>query len=382
MHDPRLEKLADVLVTYSTDVKKGETVLVKGPSLSEPLAVALVERIVQAGANPVVRLVCEQTEEILCKRGKPGQLAFLAPGDKLDVESAHAYIGIWASSNTRSLTGADPKQQQARSLARKPILDIFMKRSALQGAKKLRWVGTQYPCNASAQDAEMSLDDYANFVFRAGLLHLPNPAAAWRKVRAQQQRMCCFLNKAKEVRFVSKSGTDLTVGVAGRQWINCDGTNNFPDGEVFTGPIESATEGIVAYSFPAMSGGREVTDVVLRFKSGKVIDASASKNEDYLFKMMDQDKGGRRLGEIAIGTNYSIRNYTKNTLFDEKIGGTFHAALGAAYPESGGKNKSALHWDMVCDLRQGGFIEVDGKIIAKNGRFQNKSWPQAASSGH
>jgi aminopeptidase len=291
------------------------------------------------------------------------------------------FLAIWGSANTKALTGVDPKAQKARSLARGALTDIFMKRIAAKGRKKLRWVGTQYPCPAAAQDAEMSLRDYADFVFRAGLLHLPNPAAAWRKIRAEQQRVCDVLDKAREMRFVTPQGTDLTVGVAGRKWINADGTANFPDGEVFSAPIEDSTEGVVRYSFPAMYGGREVADVVLRFRAGKVVEATASKNEAFLHSMIDQDKGARILGEIAIGTNYSIKQFTRNTLFDEKIGGTFHAALGAAYGECGGKNKSALHWDMVCDLRQGGRIEADGKTISTNGRFADRTWPQPARNG-
>jgi aminopeptidase len=185
-----------------------------------------------------------------------------------------------------------------------------------------------------------------------------------------------FLNRAREVRFRAPDGTDLRVGVNGRRWINCDGHENFPDGEVFTGPIEDATEGTVHYQPPAAYGGREVTDIRLKFKAGRVVDCSAGKNEDYLIQMLDQDRGGRVLGEIAIGTNYDIEKHTRNTLFDEKIGGTFHAALGAAYPETGGKNQSGLHWDMVCDLRTGGTIEVDGKVISRNGRFLNAAWPR------
>ena len=380
MYDSRVDRLADVLVTYSVGVKRDDTVLIKSPLLGEPLVMALARRIVRAGANPVIRCLPDELEEILCKQGKGKQLAYLAPGDKLDMETANCFIGIWASSNTRTMSNTDPARQQARSQARKPLLETLMKRGSAKGKNKLRWVGTQFPCQASAQDASMSLNEYADFVFKAGLLHLPSPAAAWRRLRASQKRVCDYLNKAREIRFVLPGGTDLKVGVAGRKWINSDGTNNFPDGEVFTGPVESATEGVVHFSFPAMAGGREVNDVVLRFQDGQVTDASASSNEEYLFRMMDQDQGGRILGEIALGTNYSIRNFTKNTLFDEKIGGTFHAALGAAYPETGGKNMSALHWDMVCDLRQGGRVEVDGKIISKNGRFLNKSWPQPTRS--
>ena len=223
----------------------------------------------------------------------------------------------------------------------------------------------------------MSLAEYEEFVFRAGLLHLDDPAAAWREVSERQQRVVDYLNGKNEVRFVTPAGTDLTVGVSGRTWLNCDGHENFPDGEVFTGPIEDATEGVVCFSFPAVHGGREADGVRLTFKAGKVVDATAEKGQDFLVAMLDQDAGARVLGEIALGTNYSIDRYTKNTLFDEKIGGTFHAAVGAAYPETGGTNQSALHWDMVCDLRQGGEVYVDGQLISRDGRFLNPDWPGA-----
>ncbi|HMC65574.1 MAG TPA: aminopeptidase, partial [Gemmataceae bacterium] len=164
--------------------------------------------------------------------------------------------------------------------------------------------------------------------------------------------------------------------VTGRTWINCDGHENFPDGEVFTGPIEDATEGAVCFDFPAVHGGREVRGVRLVFRAGRVVEAAATQGEDFLISMLDQDPGARVLGEAAIGCNYAITKHTRNTLFDEKIGGTFHVALGAAYPESGGTNQSALHWDMVCDLRRGGRVEVDGNVISENGRFLNRAWPQ------
>jgi aminopeptidase len=248
----------------------------------------------------------------------------------------------------------------------------FFERAA---AGELRWCGTQVPCHAAAQDAEMSLSAYEDFVFKAGMLHLADPAAAWRRVSERQQRLVDYLNGKKEIRFVTPQGTDLRAGVEGRRWINCDGHENFPDGEVFTGPIEDAVEGTVCYSFPAVHDGREADGIRFTFRGGKVVEASAAKGEEFLIAMLDQDAGARVLGEIAIGTNYAIERYTKNTLFDEKIGGTFHAAVGSSYPESGGKNDSALHWDMVCDLRRGGQIFVDGKLISENGRFVDPAWP-------
>ena len=222
----------------------------------------------------------------------------------------------------------------------------------------------------------MSLAQYEDFVFKAGLLHLDDPAKAWKEISERQQRLVDYLTGKKELRFVAPNGTDLSLCIDGRTWLNCDGHENFPDGEVFTGPVEDATQGTVCYSFPAVHGGREVHDIRFEFRDGKVVDASASKGEDFLMAMLDQDPGARVLGEIAIGTNYSITDYSKNTLFDEKIGGTFHAAVGASYPESGGKNESGLHWDMVCDLREGGKIFVDGELVSENGRFLNDTWPQ------
>lgn len=378
MIDNRLEKLASILVNYSVAVKRGDVVSITGSPLGQPLAVAIYRAVLRAGGHPWMRLIPEVCEEWLLKLGDKDQLAHTSPIDKYIMRETNVRIGIWADENSRALTNVDPKRQAAHSKARKPIYDIFFKRAALPAGNpdRLRWVGTGYPTQCSAQDAEMSLAEYADFVFRAGKLHLPNPVAAWKKLGVAQQRLADFLNKARELRFRAPGGTDLRVGVKGRRWINCCGHENFPDGEVFSGPIEDATEGTVYYGFPAVYGGREVTDIRLTFKAGKVVDCSASKNEDYLIQMLDQDKGGRILGEIAIGTNYDIKDYTRNTLFDEKIGGTFHAALGAAYPETGGRNVSGLHWDMVCELRKGGTIEVDGKVISRNGRFSNPAWPR------
>ncbi len=377
MYDPRLDKLAQVLVRYSIGVKPDDLVRIKAPPVAEPLVLALYQEVVRAGGHPVVRMAPEACAEFLCKLGSKKQLGRICPLEMHEVETISAHITAWASNNTKALTNVDPKRLALTSKARQPMLERFLQRAAAKGRKRLRWTGTQYPCQASAQDAEMSLAEYADFVFRAGLLHLPNPAAAWKKTHVAQQRVCDHLNQAKEIRFVAP-GTDVTVGIARRKWMNCAGHENFPDGEVFTGPLEDSAEGEVRYTYPAVYGGREVNGVWLKFKDGKVVDAAADKNEDFLFEMMDQDKGGRYLGEVALGTNYAIKRFTKNTLFDEKIGGTFHMALGASYPETGGKNKSGLHWDMVCDLRKRGRVEVDGKVILKNGRFTRASWPKPA----
>lgn len=373
MRDPRLDKLAEVLVRYSTGVRRGELVSLHGPMLAEPLIVALYRHILRSGGHPVIYMAPEICGQIMLQEGSSEQLSFVNPLDLREVEAVDVAIHVMAPENTRALTNTSPSKQAARSKARRPAMEIFLRRAAEQN---LRWVATQLPCQASAQEAEMSLADYQEFVFGAGMLNRPDPAAAWQTVSERQARVVEFLNGVREVRFQTPSGTDVRVGTEDRTWINCDGHENFPDGEVFTGPVEHATEGIVCFDFPAVHGGREVQGVRLTFRAGRVVDATAAKGEEFLLRMLDQDPGARVLGEVAVGCNYAITRHTRNTLFDEKIGGTFHLALGAAYPESGGKNQSALHWDMVCDLRQGGRIEADGQLLSENGRFLKDDWPQ------
>ncbi len=372
MRDQRLDKLASVLVGYSAGVKPGDLCRITGESVGLPLLEAIYEQVLKAGGNPFVSVLSDAMEEAFYRVAGEAQLQYVSPISKFVVDTMDVSIGIWADENTKSMSNVDPRKQAAAAQARKPISRRFLERAA-EG--KLRWVGTQFPTQASAQDAEMSLREYEDFVFQGGLLHLDDPVAAWKKISARQQRLVDVLDKAREIRVVGRD-TDLKLGVQGRKWINCCGHENFPDGEVFTGPIEDAVNGTIRYSFPAVHHGRECHDIELTFKAGKVVSARASKGEEFLLAMLEQDAGAKILGEFAIGTNFAIRQYTKNTLFDEKIGGTCHAALGAAYPETGGKNDSGLHWDMVCDLRQPGCrIEMDGKTILEAGRFVDASWP-------
>jgi aminopeptidase len=366
MRDPRLIKLADVLVSYSAAVKPGDLVRLSGAPVAGPLLVELYQRVLAAGGHPMVRMAPQELQELLVRHGSDTQLAYVNPVTVFETEKIDCSIGIWAEENTRALTNADPARLALQQAARRPIMDLFLKRAA---AGALRWVGTQFPTQACAQDAEMSLREYEDFVFAAGLLVHPDPAAAWRAISAAQQKLVDWLNGKKDYRVVAANGTDLRMSVAGRRWINCDGHENFPDGEVFTGPVLDSVNGTVRFSFPAVHHGREVTDVRLVFRDGRVVEASASKGEAFLHQMLDMDAGSRRVGECAIGTNYGITRYTRNTLFDEKIGGTVHFALGAGYPETGNDNQSGLHWDMVVDLRQGGFVEVDGRRLVEDGRF-------------
>lgn len=393
MRDQRLDKLADVLVNYSVKVQPGQLVRVTGDPVAIPLIEAITAAVVKAGGHPHV--VCKPAgcTDILMQDGNEEQLKYVSPVALAEVEHIDVSIGIWADVNTKAGTRLDPKRSGMVSAARKPVFEVFMKRSAaaenpdaFPGVKPLRWVGTQYPTQASAQDAERSLREYADFVFKAGYLDHDDPAAMWQQIKHKQQQVADYLTGKKHLHFQTPRGTDLHVNVENMTWVNCCGDCNFPDGEVFTGPnlkaADGGVNGIVKYSFPAVHNGREVHDIELTFEKGRVVDAKASKNLDFLLAMLDQDEGARSLGEVAIGTNYAITEYTKNTLFDEKIGGTFHAAVGAGYPETGNANESGLHWDMVCDLRKrendpksGGTITVDGEVISQDGQFVFDGWP-------
>ena len=337
MADANIVKLADVLVNYSAAVKKDQLLRISGPTLALPLLVEVYRAALAAEAQPFVRMAPEELSEILLKNGNDEQLRFLNPIAKFEIEKIDCSIGVWAESNTRALSNCDPKKMGLSGAAQTDH-GYFPQRAA-EGS--LKWTGTQFPTQASAQDAEMSLGEYEQFVYTAGLLHEPDPATAWRRVSERQQRLADYLNGKSDYRVVAANGTDVRLSVAGHHWINCDGHENFPDGEVFTGPVLESVNGTICFSFPAVHHGREVLDVKLSFKDGKVIDASASKGQDFLYSMLDTDAGSRFLGECAIGTNYGITRFTRNTLFDEKIGGTVHFALGSGYPETGNNNQAA-----------------------------------------
>ena len=380
MRDPHLDKLADVLVRYSTRVKPGDLVRISGETIAMPLLEAIYEKVLDAGGHPLFRATPDSLSELFFAHANDEQLRYLDPVTTHEIESIDVSIGVWAETNTKALSRVDPRRQGARSAARSSLMQRFMQRAA---AGELRWSGTLYPTQSSAQDAEMSLREYEAFVFNAGHLDKDDPVAEWERVQVKQQRVADYLQGKKELRFRNDAGTDLLVNVEGMTWVNCAGHENFPDGEVFTGPnldaADGGVNGIVHYSFPAVHHGREVHDITLTFENGRVVNAKAAKNAEFLLAMLDQDEGARRLGEIAIGTNYHVQEYTKNTLFDEKIGGTFHAAVGSGYPETGNTNTSGLHWDMVCDMRpehgHGGTIEADGEVFSRDGRFVFDGWP-------
>jgi aminopeptidase len=366
MTDPRLKKLAQVIVNYSVSLKKGEIVLINAPAIGEPLVKELYKAAIEAGAHPHVRMAPDGLREILLKNGSDAQLEYLSPIMMNDIEMFNAHISLWAETNTKALSNTDAAKHAKLSAARQPYLERFFERTAKD---ETRWVGTLFPTNASAQDAGMSLVEYEDFVFNAGHLNKDNPVAIWKTIEKKQNEAIKLLAGKKRVHVQANNGTDLKFSIEGRTWVNCCGTENFPDGEIFTCPVEDSVNGSIKFSFPAVHMGHECKNVNLVFENGKVVKASADSGEDFLLKMIDQDPGARIAGEFAIGTNYNIQQFTCNTLFDEKIGGTVHLALGASLPEAGGVNKSGLHWDMVCDLRNGGSISVDDKIVHQNGKF-------------
>ncbi|MCA9311293.1 MAG: aminopeptidase, partial [Phycisphaerales bacterium] len=321
MRDQRLDRLADVIVRYSTRIKRGDLVAIVCDPIALPLVQSVYARVIELGAHPYWAPASEDLAEILLETASDEQIEYVSPIQMNQVETVDVLIKFWAETNTRRFSRIAPERLARQAAARKPYLTRFMNRAA-EG--DLRWCGTLYPTPASAQDAEMSMQAYEDFVFRAGLLHLADPVAAWQEVAERQQRLRDWLQQKRTVRFRHPGtghddATDLTVDVDGATWINCCGHENFPDGEVFAGP--QGVDGVVHYSFPGVYQGREVEGIRLEFKAGRCVGASAKKNEEFLISMLDLDEGARTLGEIAIGTNYAIREFTKNTLFDEKIGG-------------------------------------------------------------
>jgi aminopeptidase len=366
MRDPRVENLAHILVNYSTKVKEGETCVIEGSSAAEPLMAAVYERVLDAGGNPVLSMTFDGQPAVYYRRASDRQLEWVSPLATWAAEEADCRIAVGAETNTRQLSGVDPERQTKRQAATRHLMEATMRRAA-EGTH--RWVYTIYPTNAYASDAEMSMAEFEDFYFRACLADDGDPLGAWKRESEETHRLAEWIQGHEEVHVIG-AGTDLRLGIAGRTFIPCDGEHNMPDGEFFTGPVEDSVEGEVSFHLPAMIGGREVSGVRLRFESGKVVDAGAERGEEFLIKLLDTDEGARRLGELGIGTNYGIDRGTRDVLLDEKIGGTVHLAVGASYPDSGGVNQSAVHTDMVCDLRQGGRIEVDGELFQEDGRFK------------
>ena len=365
MSDVRVERLARLICQYSIGVKKGDAIVVNYEPVSEPLAKELYREILAMGGHPILDINPGWTQEIYYREAKPHQLDYTSPFQLHEAKNTRARIVIHGSSNTRRNSKVDPGLISRAQKARRPILETFFGRMA---KKEWSFVIAPFPTEADAQEADMSFSDYEDFVYRTLLVHRRDPVAEWKKVSAKQAAIAKKLNRLKEIHVVGED-TDIRMSVKGRKWVNCDGHHNLPDGEIFTGPVEDTVEGTIYYSFPAVYQGREVTGVRLTFKKGAVVEARADKGEDLLNELLHMDPGARYVGEFAIGTNDNIKHFTKSILFDEKTGGAIHMACGRSIPESGGVNESALHWDMIKDMRKGGVIYGDGKPIYKNGKF-------------
>jgi aminopeptidase len=372
VRDPRVARLGELIVSYSLELEPGQILRVDVAPVAAPLAVELYRAALRAGGHPYANVELEQLPEILVKKGNDEQLEFLSPIAASEIEFVDAIVTVWAESNTRALSRVPTDRHQRLIASSRRLAKRRWERIA---AGELRWCGVVFPTAAHAQDAEMSLDEYEQFVFRACHVEgAEDPVAHWKGVSEELHRRAEVLSRAREIRIVGPD-TDLRVGVEGRKWQAADGRYNMPDGEVYTSPHEASTEGEIRFTFPALFRGREVEDIRLRFEDGKVVAAEAARGLEYLEALLEVDEGARRLGEVAFGLNYEIDRFTNNTLFDEKIGGTMHVALGSAFEELGGRNTSALHWDLVCDLRADGEVYADGELVWRAGRFLEQPEP-------
>ena len=365
MTDPRLERLARTLVEYSVEVKPGDTVLLTGDVAGLPLVRQTYREVLRAGGYCVVHLSDEAMQHEFVRNASDEQIEWISPMERWSAETATVRMFIRATNNTRAGSSVPPARMAQLARSRAELTRIRFARAA---SGEQRWTLTLFPTEALAQEADMSLEEYEAFVYGATFCDQPDPVSRWRALGADQQKYVDWLKGRKNVA-VRGPNVDLTLSIEDRTFVNSDGRHNMPSGEIFTGPVEDSVNGWVRFSYPAITAGRSVEGIELRFENGKVVSAKAAKNEEFLLSQIDTDEGARYVGEFAIGTNNGIQRFTGNILFDEKIGGSFHMALGKGYLETGSKNDSAIHWDMICDMRQGGEIVVDGDVLYRNGAF-------------
>lgn len=366
MADPRIINLARILVKYSIDVQPEDKVALIGTSLAEPLLTELYRATLRAGGYPQMIVRLPETQYILLTEGNDAQLEFVSPLSELVMSEYDCQIYISSDSNTRIMTNIDPEKQRLHTSAQAPLMKTYMQRAA---TGELRWVLSVFPTEAYAQDAEMSLTEFEDFVYSTTFADTENPVDEWLAIRAFQQRLVDWLAGKKEVQ-VKGPNVDLMLSIDGRRFRNSDGDRNMPSGEIYTSPVEESVQGWIRLTYPAVLLGKEAQGVELHFKNGKVVEATAEKNEMFLHSILETDSGAKFVGEFAVGTNNRIRRFMRNILFDEKMGGTIHLALGTSFPELGGKNSSAIHWDMITDMREGGQIFVDGELFYESGEFK------------
>jgi aminopeptidase len=363
--DPFDDLYARVIVEHALAVRSGQSVLVEGGELAEPLVRAVHRRVLEAGGHPTVQMLPDGWIEARAESAAEQVLAEADPLKLTWYERVDCRVTLLALANVEQLAHVDPARAAASEAGRLRAVHVLVDRDARGEAV---WCGAQYPTAAFAQAAGLSLDGYRALLARALKLDQPDPVVAWRAQGERQERLVERLETVDELRVVAE-GTDLRLRVGGRRWISASGRHNLPDGEVFTGPREDATEGVVTFAMPSAWGGQRVEGARLRFEAGRCVEAEAASGEAFLRAALDTDEGARTLGEFAFGLNEAIQAPTLDTLLDEKIGGTVHMALGASYAVTGGTNESALHWDLVCDLRNGGEVYADGRLIQRDGRF-------------
>ena len=365
MADYRIENLARTVVEYSVRVQEGDRVGISGSVAAEPLIREIGRHVLRAGGHPLPMVTLSGWNYLYMHEASDQQLQFVNPFFKMVQEQFEGYVHIRSDLNTREMVNIPPEKRAVQAKAFAPVMETYMRRSA-EG--DFRWVITIFPTAALAQDAEMSLEEFERFVYAATFADTDNPIAEWQRIHDHQQRLVDWLAGKKEV--VAKGpNVDLKVSIDGRPFKNSDGDRNMPSGEIFTSPVEDSAEGWYRGSFPALNGGQEVLGVELTFENGRVIEARAERNEAYLQKMVNLDEGSNVMGEFAIGTNTGIQKFSRNILFDEKMGGTMHIALGSGFPELGSKNISALHWDIITEMREGGQVFVDGELFYDSGEF-------------
>ena len=365
MSDTRVRNLAEILLSYCTHIQPHDIVLIKAPVASTPLVEALYKGIFIRGGNPEVVYYPDALESLFYHHASNDHLQHVSSLQKCQLEAADVILEIHADLNMNQLSSVFAENLAKRARARQYLQSILNTRT---GAGELQWVLTMFPTHGLAQQAGMSLLEYEDFFYGACFLTSENPIKEWKILSKTQKRIGYYLNKKSHLRIVGEK-TDISMNVMNRKWINADGHRNFPSGEIFTCPVEDSVEGTIHFTYPGIFGGKEIEDITLTFEQGGVIESSARHGQEALHTILSTDAGSCRLGEVAIGTNPKITTFTKNMLLDEKMGGAIHLALGRSFMGSRGKNQSAIHWDLLKDMRHGGCIYADDIMIYENGRF-------------
>lgn len=359
-----LNRYAQLLIEYCLDIKAGQKLFIQSTTLGLPLVKKVYQYAFEKGALIEYQLDFQEKDQIIRDHATKDQLQYIPELVKKAFSNFDAYLHIRAPFDLKNAVDLTPEKNKIRYAAMEPYWDQYFQRT---GSGEMKRTLCQFPTPAAAEMAEMTLAEYEDFVHEACLLHQENPIEAWQKLGQKQQRIVDFLNTKKKFRYINEH-TDLTFTTNGRTWINSDGKANMPSGEVFTAPEEDSVQGNIYFDYPLLYKGEEIQGITLQVENGWILKWKAKKGQQTLDKIMEID-GARRFGEAAIGTNYKIDRFTKNILFDEKIGGTIHLAIGQSYLQAGGKNKSPIHLDMIANMKNKGKIEANGELIYYNGTF-------------